>query len=482
MLNATKIRVAVIDDDEDDYFIIADYIKDIEGSNFVIDWCNNYDKAILNIKERKYDVYFVDYRLGQHTGLELLQAVNSPERGDPIVLLTGKGNKDIDIKAMECGATDYLVKSELTTEKLERCIRYSLDRSAYLKELSTRENKYRNLFENSRDAIFIADQQLVFLEVNHAATLLFSSPSPDLLKGSLFDFIKNKSQKQRVIELFREENDIRNLEIDIESKKGELKSCMLTLTFLEDNPGEKLVHGILHDITSIKKAEIANLHAQKLAANERLIQILAHEIRNPLNNISLSLEQLSMQADAVEDNQYLVGIMQRNTTRINNIIKELLDQTKPIELNFQNYSLQEMLDESILMTSDRINLQQINLQKKYPDHPAEIKADKSKLIIAFNNILVNAVEAIENGNGELDISVTSTPDNYLVSIKDNGKGIPEQYLSKLFEPFFTLKQKGVGLGLSATYSIVQSHHGNIQVKSQLNKGTTFLISFNRNSH
>jgi len=482
MLNATEIRVAVIDDDEDDFFIIADYIKDIEGSKFIIDWCNDYDKAILNIKERKYDLYFVDYRLGKHTGLELLKEVNSHELGDPIVLLTGKGNKDIDIRAMESGATDYLVKSELTTEKLERCIRYSLDRSAYLKELKTRENKYRNLYENSRDSIFIADQQLVFLEVNHASTLLFSSPSADLLKSSLYDFIKNKAQNQRVVELFREENDIRNLEIEIESKKGELKSCMLTLTFLEDHPGEKLVHGILHDITSIKKAEIANLHAQKLAANERLIQILAHEIRNPLNNISLSLEQLSMQADAVEDNQYLVGIMQRNTARINNIIKELLDQTKPIELNFQSYSLQEMLDESISMTSDRINLQQINLQKKYPDLPAEIKADKSKLVIAFNNILVNAVEAIENGNGELDICITTTPDNYLVSIKDNGKGIPEQYLSKLFEPFFTLKQKGVGLGLSATYSIVQSHQGNIQVKSQPNKGTTFLISFAKKSN
>ena len=133
------------------------------------------------------------------------------------------------------------------------------------------------------------------------------------------------------------------------------------------------------------------------------------------------------------------------------------------------------------MTSDLINLQQINLKKTYPDLPAEVKADKSKLVIAFNNILVNAVEAIENGDGQLAISVTSTSDNYVVAIKDNGKGIPEQYLSKLFEPFFTLKQKGVGLGLSATYSIVQSHHGNIQVESETNKGTTFLISFNRNN-
>jgi PAS domain S-box-containing protein len=481
MLNAPKIRIALIDDDEDDYFIIAGYIKDIEGSDFIIDWCNDYDEAIRKIKNREYDIYFVDYRLGKHTGLELLEDICSEKCDDPVVLLTGKGNKDIDVQAMESGATDYLVKSELTTEKLERCIRYSLDRSANLKEIKTRENKYRNLFENSRDAIFIADQHLAFTELNHAATLLFSSSSRNLLNSTVYDFIKNRSQKKQVIELFREKNNIRGLEIDIESKKGEIKSCLLSLTFLEDYPGEKLVHGILHDITSIKKAEIANLHAQKLAANERLIQILAHEIRNPLNNISLSLEQLSTQADAADDNQYLIGIMQRNSGRINNIIKELLDQTKPIELNFQKYSLQEMLDESISMTADRISLQQINLQKTYPVLPAEIKADKSKLVIAFNNILVNAVEAIENGNGELAICITSTPDNYLVAIKDNGKGIPEQYLSKLFEPFFTLKQKGVGLGLSATYSIVQSHQGNIQVKSQPNKGTTFLISFGRNN-
>ncbi len=481
MLNAPEIRIAIIDDDEDDYFIISSYIKDIEGSNFIIDWCNEYDAAISKIRERQYDIYLVDYRLGRHTGLELLKEINSHEFDDPIVLLTGKGNKDIDVKAMESGATDYLVKSELNTEKLERCIRYSLDRSAYLKELKTRENKYRNLFENSRDAIFIADERLVFKEVNHAATLLFSSSSRELLNHTLYDFIKNKYQNNQVSQHFSGNNSIRNLEIEIESHKGEIKSCLLTLTLLEDGPGEQLVHGILHDISSIKKAEIANLHAQKLAANERLIQILAHEIRNPLNNICLSLEQLSTQPDSMEDNQYLIAIMQRNSGRINNIIKELLDQTKPIELDFQNHSLQEMLDESISMTSDRINLQQINLQKTYPDLPAEIKADKSKLVIAFNNILINAVEAIENGNGELDISLVSTPDNYLVSIRDNGKGIPEQYLSKLFEPFFTLKQKGVGLGLSATYSIVQSHHGNIQVNSQPNKGTTFLISFGRNS-
>jgi PAS domain S-box-containing protein len=468
-----------VDDDEDDYFIISEYINGIEGGGFTIDWCNDFNVALKAITDKEYDIYFVDYRLGSHTGLELLEKVFHQKSDEPVVLLTGKGNKDIDIKAMEYGATDYLVKSELNTEKLERCIRYSLDRSAYLKELKSREIKYRNLFENSRDAIFIANEKLEFSEVNNAATLLFGKSASQLQKSSLFDFIKKQSYKSSVEDIFREKNKVRNLEIEIESGSHEIKSCLLSLSFIEKDINDNLVHGILHDITHIKKAEVANLHAQKLAANERLLRILAHEIRNPLNNISLSIEQVRMLTSAEDERMDLIIIMERNCRRINNIINELLNQTKPFELNFQQHTLQEILDESLSLTSDRINLQQIKLHKLYPDSPMEICADKSKLILAFNNILVNAIEAIENGNGELSVSLSSDPDNYFVSIKDNGKGIPEEFIGKLFEPFFTLKQKGVGLGLAATYSIIQSHQANIQVNSQLNKGTTFTISFAR---
>src|SRR5688572_15638137 len=113
MPNNREINVVIIDDDEDDYFIIADYLGGIEGSRFKIDWCNNYEMARQKISERAYDIYFVDYRLGNRTGLELLNETINDGFDDPIVLLTGKGNKDIDVKAMQSGATDYLIKSEL---------------------------------------------------------------------------------------------------------------------------------------------------------------------------------------------------------------------------------------------------------------------------------------------------------------------------------------------------------------------------------
>src|SRR5258705_7951289 len=187
MLNTAKIKIAIIDDDEDDYFLIKDYIRRIEGNNFIIDWCNDYDEAIHKIKAKAYDLYFVDYRLGYRTGLELLQEASKIGCDEPIVLLTGKGSKSIDIQAMEHGATDYLVKSDLNTEKLERCIRYSLDRAASLQELKARENKYRNLFESSKDAVFIADGELSFKELNNASSQLFGIAGVKP-KASLYDF------------------------------------------------------------------------------------------------------------------------------------------------------------------------------------------------------------------------------------------------------------------------------------------------------
>jgi PAS domain S-box-containing protein len=476
MLNVHDIRIVIIDDDEDDYFIIADYIKVIEGRKFIIDWCNNYQQAVEKINAREYDIYFIDYRLGSHTGLELLQAVNQGEFYDPIVLLTGKGNKDIDVKAMESGATDYLIKSELTTEKLERCIRYSLDRAADLKELKARENKYRNLFEKSKDAVFIADHELVFAELNHAACLLFQSGVNDLVNRNFLDFIKNEAQKKLLCDLLKHKGAINDLPVEIVNPVGETRSCLLSLSF-PDLEHEELIHGILHDITNMKKAELANLQAQKLSANERLMRTLAHEIRNPLNNILLSVDHFTLPYDEDVDSQKnLVAIMQRNCIRINHIITELLNLTKPLELSFQEHPLQDVLDESISLTSDRISLQKITVHKSYPQQPLIVSANRSKLVIAFTNILINAIEAMEADKGELFVSVSPGTNNYLVSVRDNGKGIPSEYLQKLFEPFFTLKKNGIGLGLSASYSIIQSHKGDIRVESSINNGTEFIIT------
>jgi PAS domain S-box-containing protein len=480
MLKGNLIKIAVVDDDEDDFFIITDYIKNI-NAYFEVDWVSNYQDAIDKLKTNAYSIYFIDYRLGSHTGLDLLQDATRLECDAPIVILTGKGNQSVDIAAMQSGATDYLVKSELNTEKLERCIRYSLDRAASLKELKERENKYRNLFEGSKDAVFIADAKLNLTEVNQAASDLFGYPPADLIARNLYDFIKSDGQKLRISQLLENRINITDMEIEIESYTREIRPCLFSVSFQKSSEDKWLLHGIIHDITNLKRAETANLQAQKLAANERLMRILAHEIRNPLNNISLSIQHFDMLSGENEKQKNFIDIIQRNCNRINNSITELLDLTRTGELVFKKHSLQEIMNESIASVADRVSLQHIRVEKKYNDHPLEISADKSKLKIAFSNILINAIEAMEENKGKLAVSMFSSPETFTVSIQDNGIGIPEENLSKLFEPFFTLKKNGMGLGLAASYHILQSHRARIQVESKVNEGTNFIISFNKAS-
>ena len=477
MPNQNKYKIAIIEDDEDDYIIIKDYISDIEGKSFVIDWFQDFNSAIEAIKNKEYHLYFVDYFLGHKTGLDLLDIAAELNCDEPIILLTGLGNKAIDIKAMERGATDYLVKNDLSTEKLERCIRYALERSSFLKELKARETKYRTLFECSKDAVFITDDQLNFSEVNDAAVQLLGYSEDELVGRNLREFISEHHLNGRLKPL-NEKSHVDEKEIKIINNNNETRECLLSLAPQRQADDETfLVHGIIHDITKIKKAELVNLQSEKLAANERLIRMLAHEIRNPLNNIILSIDQLlPLERDELQKN--FMDIIQRNSLRINNIITELLNLAKPSELILVEHSLQEVMDESLSRTNDRIKLQNIHVKKNYPSSPFIVKTDKEKLVIAFTNIIINAIEAM-NTNGLLVISISESDEGYEVCIKDNGKGFPKEYFSRIFEPFFTMKKNGMGLGLTVAYSILQSHNAKVRVESRENEGTEFQISFKK---
>ncbi len=140
-------------------------------------------------------------------------------------------------------------------------------------------------------------------------------------------------------------------------------------------------------------------------------------------------------------------------------------------------TLQEIMDESIAAALDRIILQKVKLQVRYSENPAFISGDKEKLKIAFLNIIINAVEAMQGKEEQLDIIIETQPLRHIVKINDKGCGITEENLSRLFEPYFTSKRNGLGLGLAATLNILQSHKANIEVNSTLNIGTSFIITF-----
>jgi PAS domain S-box-containing protein len=470
------IKILIIDDDEDDFFITSEYQKQIQEYQLQIDWCYKFNEALEHLKERKYDIFFVDYRLGARTGLDFLKEAVRLDVEEPIVLLTGKGNKDVDIEAMQMGATDYLIKTELTTDKLERCIRYSLERMAYLKALRANEKKYRSIFELSKDAVFIVDKNLRFVDMNRATNVLLGYDKQELRDRTVYNLISDNTDRSLLEKIMYEEGEVNDLEVEVQTNSGDKKTCILTATATIDESGV-YYQGLLHDITNLKRAEKANLLIEKLGATGRLVRTLAHEVRNPLNNINMSVEQLLQSNDSGDESQLFLDIVQRNSKRIGDIITELLDTSRPTDLVFDTCSLQAIMDESITEALDRITLQHVNMQIKYANEPCNVMANKEKLKIAFLNIIINAVEAVPSITGELIISIDNVKDAHVVTIKDNGCGIPEENISRLFEPYFTSKRNGMGLGLAATLNILQSHKANVDVTSTVGQGTTFTISF-----
>jgi PAS domain S-box-containing protein len=471
-----QIKILIVDDDEDDYFLTGDVIRRIPGSNFHIDWCPKYKDALEHMIGHHYDLYFVDYRLGAKSGVDLLKEALAKNCEEPIILLTGKGNYEVDIEAMQIGAVDYLIKSELNVEKMERSIRYALDRSATLKALKANERKYRGIFEKSKDLVFLTDEMLNFQDINDAAVTVLGYSKEELLRMNLCDLIEQAQHKNYVTQALQSKRDLKDWEVILQSKTGEKKYCVLSARLDEDYTGHSFVQGIIHDITNLKKMEKATLQGEKLAAAGRLVRTLAHEVRNPLNNITLSIEQ--MQHDMKDDASGIyLDIIQRNSKRISDLISQLLNTSRPSEIALEECVLQSILDDVLAASIDRLTLKKIKLKVDYPNESVLVMADAEKLKLALINIVTNAIEAMEEEMGELVISVTVGADNTLLDITDNGCGISEENISRLFEPYFTQKRNGMGLGLAFTLNILQSHKANIEVFSKEGVGTRFTINF-----
>jgi signal transduction histidine kinase len=170
-------------------------------------------------------------------------------------------------------------------------------------------------------------------------------------------------------------------------------------------------------------------------------------------------------------------IIQRNANRIEELISEMLNSSRPKELNLELHPLDEIVEETLALATDRMNLNQIKLEKDIKSGLPRLLADKEKLKIALLNIVINAVEAMQPAKGILKIEVTSSDGYNVVCIADNGKGIAPEDVEKLFDPFYTSKEGGMGLGLTSTKNILNSHGATVDVKSKPHEGTTFFIYF-----
>jgi len=469
------LKILIVDDDEDDYLLTTDLLKEIAFWEIVTEWCPSYEQALSKLKSNHYDLFFFDYLLGPHTGLELLNKAKEYNSSGPFILMTGKGDEKIAIDALRHGAADYVVKGEIAIDNLARSIRYALERGQVIHALKRSERQYKRIFEESRDILFISSLDGDILTINNSFERVCGYSKEQILSMNVRDIITDDIEAIWS-DLINKDIILKEYEVRFNTNQGERRVALFTARKETFPDGKADIHCRLHDVTLRRQSERERLFSEKLAVTGRLVRMLAHEVRNPLTNVSLSAEQLEMELDN-EDQKFYTDIIKRNCTRINDLITQLLQSSRPSDIILVPGSLHATLDRAIITAKDRLVLKNISIVKEYYETDLHIGQDPDTLEIAFLNLFLNAIEAMEEAKGILTIRTRFTPSGIQVKIMDNGSGIGEEKMLHIFEPYFTGKKSGMGIGLASTLNIVQAHLGRIDLESEEGKGTVFTLTF-----
>lgn len=218
--------------------------------------------------------------------------------------------------------------------------------------------------------------------------------------------------------------------------------------------------------------------AESLAALGEMVAAVSHEIKNPLGIIQSTAEFLAGQPDAGDTQKRLSGVITEESARLNRIVTEFLDFARPQVPELQESYLDEIIDKNLLFLHPELEKKGIEVEHNLNGKSFKLEADQSQLYRALLNIFINAIQAMNEG-GVISIRVEGNRAQWLMEVKDTGCGISRENMKKIFNPFFTTKEKGSGLGLSIVRKIIEGHGGTIALESREDEGTTVKVGLPR---
>lgn len=265
-------------------------------------------------------------------------------------------------------------------------------------------------------------------------------------------------------------------ELELTTREGKKRKLLMTPGPVKGTDRFVLVE---HDITDLKELEKKYYESQKLAAIGQLSAGIAHEVRNPLSSIKMSLQILEKRMQPQGNDLKRFKIAQREVEHLEKLVSDVLIYAKPLAPKKEQSDMRAVIEQSLAMVEKSLSDKEIAVVKNFPENIALIMADPAMIKQALINIFQNATDAMDN-KGKLSISLREEPELLVIEVQDNGCGIDEEDRPHLFNPFFTRKSYGTGLGLTQVKKIVDQHKGEIEVFSTRGEGTRFILSFPKN--
>jgi PAS domain S-box-containing protein len=349
-------------------------------------------------------------------------------------------------------------------------------------ELAAKNRFMANILQDSADAIITLDPEDIITSWNKGAEAIFGYTEQEVVGKSLNVIIPTDLQEAkelaRIGEKIRSQGVVNSYQTERTTKDGRRIQVIFTRTAIRNDSGRLIgSSAVLKDVTTYRNLERQLADAEHLATLGELSAGLAHEIKNPLAGIKGAIEVIRDSIPVTDAHREILGDVVHQVNRIDLIVRDLLNYAKPKPPSHLDINLSETMQRILAMVRKTSKHDSLSIQvHRLTDIPG-FTGDETQLEQVILNLLLNAQCAMPRG-GMIQIRFSHDPSEAAVRIEveDNGPGIPEEVRKKLFQPFFTTRTDGTGLGLATSMKNVQYHGGSIEVHSQLGQGTKFIVT------
>jgi PAS domain S-box-containing protein len=492
-LNNCREDILVVDDDPD---ILALFERLFTGEGYRVTTASNGCDALEQFKSHPADVAVVDIKIPGMDGIELswkIKEINAPTE---IILISGFSTMDSAISSVKLGAFDYFCKPfklkevsrsvERALEKrhtqdqhennlLENIRKMQLQQREIQERLEKFQIKYSDLIDNSPDGILELNSKGKIVKFNPAVSALTGYSAIELQYCSIRDLFGELAHPDDFLKTVEKLGEIRDWEISPATRWAKSRIFNVSV-WVSVEQSEPVFRMLLRDVTDHKQLSDKLFQSQKLAKLGQVAAGIVHELKNPLTVISASaqfcLEHYALESDLAEH----FSTIYSNVKNANRIISELLHFARPTEVTFVSGEMNAILVETLKLVKPELEQRQLHLTTSLAKKPLPVKCDSRQIQQVLINLLLNAFQASSAGSTvTISSDIDSEKQMVRVEVSDAGMGIAAKHLTKIFEPFFTLKKGGTGLGLAICQHIIVLHHGKITVESTPNVGTRFTV-------
>jgi PAS domain S-box-containing protein len=360
---------------------------------------------------------------------------------------------------------------KLTHEQIEALFVYTADENERLE----------TVIDSLAEGILVCDETHAVVLVNKYGERLLHTGHVDSGIQPVWTLVRDDKMSDFLKETLTNGDRVEDREFDIDINGIQRLVSVSILPLVKD---KRVTGSLVHidDITEKRSREAQLRRAENLASLTTLAAGVAHEIKNPLGSISIHIQliqKLLQNIERIKEHhgqlQDYLAIVNEEIDRLNKIVVDFLFAVRPMNMEFRQQNVNVIVQELTDFVQFELNESEIMLDLQLADDLPFINIDERFIKQALLNLIKNAMAAMSDG-GTLSIKTFVVDENVRIVVCDNGAGIPEENLSKIFEPYFTTKDSGSGLGLTLVFKIIREHQGEITVKSKLNEGTCFTIS------